>query len=392
MAKGDIIKNKFYTYTDEHTGAKVTRLTEPDHVSHHMYFYNNMMTGDSKKLLYCAELNGERQLYLMDIETGDAVQMTEGEKVGDYSGMITADDKYLIYRQDDKFYKQDLVTGEETCFYETAEGWAAGGDLGPSSDFRFMSIVETRIDTMAKKGPGKNWNGFAESCLAKPLCRIVYIDMETGESRIIHEERCWLGHTQIRPIYGDKILFCHEGPYDLIDARLWCINIDGTGLTCLREQPSDLIITHEIWMPDGESVAYVYKETTGKMEENIRMIPMNTMKEEVFMDCSPYAHFNVAPSGIYMVGDSQGHDVPIHMLDHDKEKDRSEVKNDFIYLVDVAARKEIKLCYHGSSWRAIYGNSQDTHPHPFFTKDSRSVIFTTDLEGMPCLYKAEIPN
>ncbi|MBO5228596.1 MAG: hypothetical protein J6B39_06365 [Lachnospiraceae bacterium] len=52
----------------------------------------------------------------------------------------------------------------------------------------------------------------------------------------------------------------------------------------------------------------------------------------------------------------------------------------------------MKLCYHGSSWRAIYGNSQDTHPHPFFTKDSKCVIFTTDLEGKPCLYKAEIPD
>lgn len=392
MAKGDVIKNNFFTYVDEHTGAKVTRLTEPSHVSHHMYFYNNMITNDGKKLLYCAEINGERQLYLMDLETGDAVQMTDGDKLGDYSGMLTGDDKYLIYRQGGKFYKQNIETGEEKCFYETAEGWAAGGDLGPSSDFKYMSIVETRIDTMAKKGPGKNWNGFAESCLAKPLCRIVYIDMEKGTSKIVHEERCWLGHTQIRPVYGDKILFCHEGPYDLIDARLWCINIDGSDLRCLREQPSDLIITHEIWMPDGEKVAYVYKETTGRKEENVRMIPMDTYKEEVFVNCSPYAHFNVSPDGKWMVGDSQGHDVPIHMLDHSEEKDRSgEVKNDFIYLVDVEARKEIKLCYHGSSWRAIYGNSQDTHPHPFFAKDSKSVIFTSDLEGMPCLYRVELP-
>lgn len=416
MAKGTMIHNQPYTYVDSHTGTRVTRLTNPEIVCHHMYFYNNMITSDGKKLLYGAEMDGERQLYLMDMESGDAVCVTEGAEVSDFSGMITADDRYIIYKQGERLLRQELATGKEHCFYETPEGWTAGGDLGPSSDYKKMVIMEMRKDTAAKRKVGANWDAFAENCLAKPLCRIVYIDVETGESKVIHEERCWIGHTQLRPVYGDKVLFCHEGPYDLIDARLWCVNIDGTGLTCLREQPSDLIITHEIWMPDGESIAYVYKETTGKKEENIRMIPLNMSKqhisvnkpeseentiadtieakdfleEVIFMDCSPYAHFNVAPDGKYMAGDSQGHDVPIHMLNNVKEEVTGEVKNDFIYLVDVQARTEKKLCYHGTSWRALYGNSQDTHPHPFFTKDSKHVIYTSDADGKPALYMADI--
>ena len=38
MAAGDMIKNRFQEFTDEQTGTRVVRLTEPDHVSHHMYF------------------------------------------------------------------------------------------------------------------------------------------------------------------------------------------------------------------------------------------------------------------------------------------------------------------------------------------------------------------
>ena len=50
MAAGDMIKNRFQEFTDEQTGTRVVRLTEPDHVSHHMYFYNRMTTADGSHL------------------------------------------------------------------------------------------------------------------------------------------------------------------------------------------------------------------------------------------------------------------------------------------------------------------------------------------------------
>lgn len=96
MAAGRIIRNNFKEFTDELTGTKVTRLTEPDHVSHHMYFYNRMTTADGSRLLYCAELEGERQLYLMDLHTGDAVQLTEGDGLEDYGGLISAEDTHIF--------------------------------------------------------------------------------------------------------------------------------------------------------------------------------------------------------------------------------------------------------------------------------------------------------
>ena len=91
-----------------------------------------------------------------------------------------------------------------------------------------MSIVETKQDTLPPRDGSAGWNFFALTCQAKPLCRIVYIDVETGKSHVVLEDHCWFGHTQIRPNDPDTILFCHEGPYDLIDARLWLIQSDGS--------------------------------------------------------------------------------------------------------------------------------------------------------------------
>lgn len=74
---------------------------------------------------------------------------------------------------------------------------------------------------------------------------------------------------------------------------------------------------------------------------------------------------------------------PIHLLEETDEEENGEIKNDFIYLVDVEKREERKLCYHGTSWRAVHGNPQDSHPHPCFTEDNRYVIFVSDKEGKP---------
>ena len=84
MAIGDLLHQTLVTTPDPYTGCPVTRLTPPDHTSHHMYFYNRMVTSDSSRLLYCAEINGRRNLYLMELATGDAVQLTEGDALDDY--------------------------------------------------------------------------------------------------------------------------------------------------------------------------------------------------------------------------------------------------------------------------------------------------------------------
>ncbi len=389
MAKGEIFQSEFSFYTDPYTGVTVKRLTNPQILSHHMYFYNRMTTSDGKKLLICQVREEGRQLYLLDLADGTIMQITEGEGVGQDSAMFSFDDTKIFYQQENRFYKMDTKTLETECFYETPHGWN-GSSPGMSDDNRFMALVETKKDTVPERKKEGNWNFFAETCLAKPRCRIVYVDVETGVSRVVLEDNCWFGHTQIRPKDPDTILFCHEGPYDLIDARLWLVQSDGSKYRRCREQPSDLILTHEFWLPDGSKFAYVYRETTGELIENIRLMDPETLHEEIMMPCSPFAHFICDKKNEYMVGDAQSSTLPIHLLteeDRMKMRESKDPGNDFIYLVDVKNRSEKKLCYHGTSWLAKHGNPQDSHPHPCFAEDNKSIIFVSDREGLPCIYQ-----
>ena len=392
MAIGDKLQSTFTRETDPHTGIEFTCLTDSAYTSHHMYFYNRMTTNDGKKLLMCQERENGRQLYLLDLETGEMEQLTEGGNLADYDAMLSPDDKEMFYSQGGAYYRMNLESKEIREIYRSPEGWK-GGAIGTSDDFRYMAIIETKQDTLPCENERVGWNFFAATCLAKPLCRMVYIDVEQGTSHVVLEDRCWMGHPQIRPGDPDTIMFCHEGPYDLIDARLWLVQKDGSNLRCCREQPSDLILTHEFWLPDGSKLAFVYRETTGDMIENIRMIDPVTLEEEIMMPCSPYAHFICDKKYKYMVGDSQGSDVPIHMLtDEDRKKAKETLSNDFLYLVDVEKKEELKLCYHGTSWSSEFGNSQDTHPHPCFTENNERIIFTSDKSGRPCVYMIDLKD
>lgn len=386
MAIGDILHQTPVTTRDPYTGCTVIRLTQPDHTSHHMYFYNRMVTSDSSRLLYCAEVDGRRNLYLMDLATGDGVQLTEGDGLDDYGAMISADDKSIYYQQDRKVWQLDLATLQRTCLYSAPEGWDCG-NWGMSDDNRYLVMTETRRDTLPDLAGKKGWEFFPLTCAAKPLCHIVYVDTQTGKQHIVVEDRCWFGHAQLRPGDPDTIMFCHEGPYDMIDARLWLIQSDGSNYRCARPQPKDVIITHEFWMPSGDKMAYVYRKADDGSTETIRMMRPETLEEELFMPCLPYAHFICDHQRRWFVGDCQGQETPIH-LQTGKDKSQ-EVRNDFIYLVDIANKKEIPLCYHGTSWTTIHGTPQDAHPHPCFTPDGTGVVFTSDKEGKPCVYLAK---
>lgn len=367
MGKGEIIRHRFYTYRDSYTGAPVTRLTEPDTVSHHLYFYHKMMTGDGRYLIYASLRDGRRNLYRMDMQESVSTQLTDAEDISDFSATLTSDDRYLILTTSRRIIRMDMATLAEETVYEMPEGWGKG-DISLSSDDRY--IVMAQMDRRDAVHGKAGWDFFGPQCAAKPRCRLVVIDMRSGEARTILEQACWLGHAQFRPHDSRTILFCHEGPWDMIDARLWLIGGDGSHMRCAREQHG-VIMTHEFWLGDGSRFGYVYRETTGDQRETVRFIDPDTLAEETVMECSRYKHFIANPAGTKLVGDGE---LP---------------GRHFIYVADLATRTETPLCWHGSQWKS-YGNVQDAHPHPAFSPDGRFIVFTTDREGTPCVYRVPL--
>mgnify|MGYP000974773608 CR=1 FL=1 len=390
MAKGDIIRNSFYSYRDEHTGYKVTRLTNPDRICHHPYFYNKMFTNDGRMLVYAMEIDTKRELYLLDMESETSMQLTDGEGyLCDFSPRLSGDDRFLYFCRDKKLIKMDMETLDEDIIYQSPPGWWAYDNPDISTDGKYAVTIE--ISEKDRLETSSGWDLFEKQWEKRPHCRIVLIDMEKRVGKVIHEESCWLGHPQFRPNHNELILFCHEGPSHRVDARLWFINADGTGMRCARPQRENEMITHEFWMQDGSLLAYVYrmqnhagKETdavvdpktyiprveNNELKQKITFLNPDTLEESILMECSKYCHCISGPQGNKIAGDGQLASQP------------------FIYLADIHERTERILCRHDTSWKP-YGTNQDSHPHPAFTPDGRKVIFTSDREGAPAIYMVE---
>ncbi|MGL5240505.1 MAG: oligogalacturonate lyase family protein, partial [Kluyvera ascorbata] len=60
------------------------------------------------------------------------------------------------------------------------------------------------------------------------------------------------------------------------------------------------------------------------------------------------------------------------------------------YLFEPGKQKTRRIACHGTSWRVIDGQCQASHPHPSFSPDLRHVLYTSDREGLPAVYLADI--
>jgi oligogalacturonide lyase len=216
----------------------------------------------------------------------------------------------------------------------------------------------------------------------------VYIDIATGKWHVVLDEpHCWLGHPQVRPGNNNELLFCHEGPQWKIDARLWLIHSDGTNLRCAKPRTAeDMIVTHEYWLADGSRIAFVHKNYNNIA--TIRYIDPRTLQEETFMECTYSAHLFSNSDNTYIVGDGQPN-TPVLPETADNKVETMANTEPCLFLIDVKSKKEERLCWHRSSF-APYGNTQDCHPHPSFTPDSKSVLFCSDMGGKPAVYRVMI--
>ncbi|HGF5119722.1 oligogalacturonate lyase family protein [Vibrio parahaemolyticus] len=384
MAKGDVITLNFETFVDSDTQVKVTRLTPTDVICHRNYFYQKCFTQDGKKLLFAGDFDGNRNYYLLNLETQQAVQLTEGKGDNTFGGFISTDECAFFYVKNElNLMKVDLETLEEQVIYTVDEEWKGYGTWVANSDCtKLVGIEILKRDWQ----PLTSWEKFAEFYHTNPTCRLIKVDIETGELEVIHQDTAWLGHPIYRPFDDSTVGFCHEGPHDLVDARMWLVNEDGSNVRKIKEHAEGESCTHEFWIPDGSAMAYV-SYFKGQTDRVIYKANPETLENEEVMVMPSCSHLMSNFDGSLMVGD--GCDAPVDVADADSYN----IENDpFLYVLNTKAKSAQKLCKHSTSWDVLDGDRQITHPHPSFTPNDDGVLFTSDFEGVPAIYIADVPE
>ncbi|MDM4767290.1 oligogalacturonate lyase family protein [Pelomonas sp. SE-A7] len=378
---------KFETRQDPDTGARVTRLTPLDVTCHRNYFYQKCFTNDGKKLIFGAEFGPQPSpnwnYHLLDLETQVATQLTDQAGENTFGGFMSPDDRFLYFvRAERQLIRLNLADLTEEVVYTVPQGWVGYGTWVSNSACTKMVGIEIHADDWF---PLNTWQKFNEMFHQKPRCRLFSVDLATGKQTVILEQRGWLGHPQYRPFDDNTVAYCHEGPHDLIDARMWFINEDGTNRRCGKEHSEGESCTHEFWVPDGSAMIYVSYNHSSP-ERWIYSLDPVTLENKLLTSMPPCSHLMSNHDGTLIVGDGCG------KASGDSSASNEMLTGDpYLHLFDIKAGTTRPIARHDSGWGVYKDSRQVTHPHPSFTPDEKQVLFSCDKEpGEPALYLADV--
>ncbi|HCF8250897.1 TPA: PD40 domain-containing protein [Klebsiella pneumoniae] len=374
MAKGMRVKLNYHVSHDPDTGAEVTRLTPPEVTCHRNYFYQKCFFNDGSHLLFAGEFDGHWNYYLLNIASA-------GDNT--FGGFLSPDDKSLYYVKNDRILLEvNLTTLAEREVYRVSDDWVGYGTWVANSDCSKLVGIEIAKSDWT---PLNDWQIFHDFFHKGPHCRLLRVDLRSGESQVIHEEKIWLGHPIYRPFDDHTVAFCHEGPHDLVDARMWLVNEDGSNVRKVKAHAPGESCTHEFWVPDGSALIYV-SYLKGQQGRTIYRFDPESGVNEALMTMPACSHLMSNFDGTLLVGDGSGTPVDV------KDTGGYSIDNDpWLYVFNVAEKRYFRVARHDTSWATVANSRQVTHPHPSFTPDDSAILFSSDKDGKPAIYIAKLP-
>jgi len=375
MSLGQKWKAEATFYKDPDTGVDMIRFTSYKGNHGHLYFTNPGWYDNGKKIVFTGDRDNRANLFSLDLETYEITQITDLEEYPlPYEHVLytTAVDPirnraYLAYGRD--IVSVDLMTYEMKTLYTIPEGFCKHVvSCGEDADYVYTSIYQDFSDRFPIDIE-RGYIGFKEIFLNKPESHIVQIRTDGTGYKIIRTENCWIGHVNASPKRDTLISFCHEGPWDLVDHRIWTMDTETGEVWKLRPVAPGERIGHEYWHDDGIHIGYHGHASDGINKFFGCLRYDGTEATEVAFNFHT-GHIHSQDSSL-IVGDGNSEGKYIRLWKWDGEK----------YIGPKA------LCGHFSTFK-----TQRDHAHPRFSPDGKYVIFASDIKGYTSMYYAKVPD
>ena len=375
-------------FKDEKTGRPIKQLTSTGN-NVHLYFTENSFDAHRNEIIFRSDRASDEDkaphegplynLFRMDLDTGVTVQLTdETESV---SGVTkTPDSQIVVYSAGNRIKKIETETGEITIVYEETENYDVGSP-SVSANWRYIAFSRNeRVDV--PRGP--NYAGFKDRYYLIKDGRITLAYLDGSGWFDVFKDTHQLSHFQFCPDDSTLATFCHEGPWHLVNQRIWLLDfVSREAWPCFRQQEQDSV-GHEFWTQDG----YIFFDNRGpghdgtitsdrtqavatdvavKQSQMIPFVGLVDRRGNVIRRINmPYYcnHYHANPDNTILVGD----DV------------------DDLVLIDISgdeANLEV-LCNHKTSW-----HTQSSHCHPTWSWDGSRILYASDHGGRVNLYLIE---
>lgn len=390
------------TYLDEVTGIPITRITDNQAHYDRPYFTSPQFTHDSRYTVFVSDFTGTSriknpdapavgkigfgELFLLELQTGHAVQLTSGEAIKMGHGahaMLSPDGNYAYFYSNEQLKAVNLST-LQTRELMTIPNLYNFHSLSISNDCRYLlfSLVEeVPLITAQFSDPFDGTApGARERYFKQPSSLIIRYDLEKSHGEVVFGGHYRITHANLKPDDGNKILFCHDGPWDLVQ-RMWTVDAETDVVKPLIEQKRNLEqIVHEYFTPTGRigaQYSYRYRPDIPYFVFADVFVDFDGKNEERYY--YPYKrpeHVSVGINELLGVGDSC-------MLNEEMVQYKKYLSL-IHYNKDAHTARPSLLCCHNSSGRKF------AHVHPVFTPDNQHIIYSSDSDGKLNIYMVPV--
>ncbi|MCI8664878.1 MAG: hypothetical protein HFG69_16805 [Hungatella sp.] len=399
--KGTIYELQRKSEKDPMTGVEVIRLTDNRGNYDRPYFTTRQFDRAGRYTLFVSDFTGTSraknpdapavgkigfgELFLLELETGKALQVTEGEAIKMGHGahaMMGPDGKKAYYYSNEQLKEVDLETLEsrELMWIPNSYNFHS---LSITDDGRYLafSVVEEMVlltsrfaDPMSEAAPGARERFFKE-----PGSLVIRYDTVTGTAEAVCGGHHRITHVSLMPSDGDRLLFCHDGPWHLTQ-RMWTARASTDEVKPLVSQQHNLEgIVHEFFTPGGRigaQYSYRYKPDM-----------------DFFLFADLFVDFDGGNQERYYYPYLRPGHVSVNSRETLAAGDRAMIRKDmkdserYLSLIRYHSqdhRAEVSLlCAHDTSGK------KSAHVHPVFTPDDSHIVYSSDKEGRLNIYMVE---
>ena len=219
------------------------------------------------------------------------------------------------------------------------------------------------------------------------------LNIQTGERKDLVHDTEWLNHIQFSPTDPTMLMFCHEGPWWMVD-RIWTIRADGKSQPQLIHQRTMEmeIALHEYWSNDGQWIWY----------------DLQTPKQEDFWvgGCNVYTgqhvryhltrdqwsiHYNSSPDGKLFSGDGCSSDV-LYNSGSDQAKYMYLFHPSMLPVLETPAGKDLIQVgtFQTEKLVSLANHHYSLEPNGNFSPDGKWLIFRSNMRGAIQVYAVEV--
>jgi oligogalacturonide lyase len=223
--------------------------------------------------------------------------------------------------------------------------------------------------------------------------RLFTMNIQTGKVRTFHECNDWLNHVQMSPADPSLMMFCHEGPWHLLD-RVWTIRADGSRLKLIHPRTMEMEIAgHEFFGADGRMIWYDLQTPRGEDFWLAGYEIATGRRTWYHLQRDEWSvHYNVSPDGKLFAGDggSEGmvarakdgkwiylfHPEPAHIPEGAQPLSSGKLIRPGVF----RSERLVNMSKH----------DYDLEPNVNFTPDGKWIVFRSNMFGPSHVFAVEV--